>query len=52
MVADIEKLKALSEKSKVCVEVADHCIMNVEQSTSTVSIITGEKRKHSEDECR
>ena len=33
-----EKLKSLSENNKVCVEVADHCIMNVDQSTSTVSL--------------
>ena len=33
-----EKLKLLSENNKVCVEVADHCIMNVDQSTNTVSL--------------
>ena len=31
-------MKSLSENNKVCVEVADHCIMNVDQSTSTVSL--------------
>ena len=30
--------------SEVCVEVADHCIMNVDQSTSTVSL--QEKREN------
>ena len=36
--AKIEKLKSLSKNNKVCVEVSDHCIMNVDQSTSTVSL--------------